>query len=109
MASDEPGPGQQYALARPGITIEVRWCPAHKGIVGNEKADEWAKEAAAEQSSSEVLGPDPASKTRGRRAPSRSPSPSQAGGLGEEVDRGSAMGGKPNLQDEIPIAKEPKA
>jgi len=37
MASDEPGPGQQYAIqarkhiaalrrARPGITIEIRWC-----------------------------------------------------------------------------------
>jgi len=60
MASDEPGPGQQYALqarkhiatlrrARPGIVIEIRWCPAHKGVAGNEKADEWAK-AAAEQS-----------------------------------------------------------
>ena len=59
MASDEPGPGQQYALqerkhiatlrrARPGTVIEIRWCPAHKGVAGNEKA-EWAK-AAAEQS-----------------------------------------------------------
>jgi len=59
MASDEPGPGQQYALrarkhiaalrwARPGIIIEIRWCPAHKEIVGNEKADEWAKIAAEE-------------------------------------------------------------
>jgi len=59
MASDEPGPGQQYALqarkhiaalrrARPGIVIEIRWCPAHKGIAGNEKADEWAKTAAEE-------------------------------------------------------------
>jgi len=59
MASEEPGPGQQYALqakkdisalrrARPGITIEIRWCPAHKGIAANEKADQWAKIAAEE-------------------------------------------------------------
>jgi len=57
MASDEPGPGQQYALqarkhittlrrARPGIIIEIQWCPAHKGVAGNEKDDEWAKIAA---------------------------------------------------------------
>jgi len=43
--------GQQYALqvrkyiatlrrARPGITIEIRWFPAHKGVADNEKADE---------------------------------------------------------------------
>ena len=49
MASDEPGPGQQYDLlarkyiamlrsVRPGIVIEIRWCLAHKGVTGNEKA-----------------------------------------------------------------------
>jgi len=59
MASDGPGPGQQCALqarkriaalqrARPGIITEIRWCPAHKGIAGNEKADESAKVAAEE-------------------------------------------------------------
>ena len=57
MASEEPGPGQQYAnkarkhiatlpRARPGITIEIRWCPAHKGRADNEKAREWAKTSA---------------------------------------------------------------
>ena len=61
MASDEPGPGQQYAVqvrkhiatlrkVRPDITIEIRWCPAHEDIAGNEKADEWAKIAAERQS-----------------------------------------------------------
>jgi len=59
MALDEPGPRQQYAIQarkhivalrrpRPGITIEIRWCLAHKGIVCNEKADEWAKTAAGQ-------------------------------------------------------------
>ena len=32
----------------PSVEIEIRWCPAHKGILGNEVADGWAKHAASE-------------------------------------------------------------
>jgi len=59
MTHDEPGPGQTYALQarkaiaalrerEPSVEIEFRWCPAHKGIPGNEVADGWAKQAANE-------------------------------------------------------------
>jgi len=34
--------------ARPGTTIEIQRCPAHKGVAGNEEADEWATIAAEE-------------------------------------------------------------
>ena len=58
MTTDEPGPGQQYALEarrhiaalrvmEPNAQIEIRWCPSH-GIEGNEMADEWVKLAADE-------------------------------------------------------------
>jgi len=70
IASEEPGPGQQYAIqgrkhiatlcrVRPGITIEIRWCLAHKGIAGNEKADEWAKTAAEKPGTRGVAYPGP--------------------------------------------------
>jgi len=59
MASGDPSPGQQYAIqacehprnlrqTEPGIRVEIRWCPSHKVITGNEKADEWARLAVDE-------------------------------------------------------------
>jgi len=59
MTSNEPGPGQKYALEarkhiaalrtkEPNVQIEIRWCPSHQGIEGNEVADQWAKLAAGE-------------------------------------------------------------
>jgi len=60
MAPEEPGPGQMYVLqtrkhiallrsVRPDITIEIGWRPAHKGVPGNWKTNEWAKLAAEKQ------------------------------------------------------------
>ena len=57
IKSCEVGPGQQYALrAREALAkirapVEIRRCPAHKGIEGDEIAYRWAKIAAEEPDS----------------------------------------------------------
>ena len=59
LVAEEPGPGQKYAVqarrwiatlraARPDVRIEIWWLPAQKGVEGNEKANEWAKQKAEE-------------------------------------------------------------
>ena len=59
ITSDDPGPGQKYAIEarkhntalrarEPGIRTEIRWCPSHHGTECNEIADEWAKQSADE-------------------------------------------------------------
>jgi len=59
IPSDEPGPRQVLALrmmnwvdalARKNIQVEYRWVPAHKGIEGNEEANQQATKAAYEHS-----------------------------------------------------------
>jgi len=54
MQTLDVGPGQIYALqarwilAEIDCPVEIRWCPAHEGIAGNEKADKWAKVTAGQ-------------------------------------------------------------
>jgi hypothetical protein len=102
MASEEPGPGRKYAIlarnhiaalrsARPGITIEIRWCPAPKGVPGNEKAAEWAK-LAAENPDARGVEPLPRSLAYLK------------GEISEEIGGSPPVGWKPNFQDKVQVA-----
>jgi ribonuclease HI len=82
-----PGGSAVLRKARPEIVIEIRWCPAHKGIAGNEKVDEWAKQAAEEPDAHGVKWLSFADRYvwETAHAPTQIPWEYQEGDLGEEV------------------------
>ena len=87
-----PAHGQTYAIQarqaiaalrrqEPVVEIEIRWCPAYRGIPGNEVPDGWAKLAASEP---DDHGFEWLVRTDGTRLPAR-PISLAAQGVGEEV------------------------
>jgi hypothetical protein len=107
-ALEEPGRSQMYAIparkhnmglsrAGPGIISKLRWCPAYKGVPGNEKAGEWTKLAAEEPGADGVEWLrycNPA----GTRPMLQSPRRHQAGNLGGEVSGCPPLGWRPGLR-----------
>ena len=100
IVAEEPGPGQKYAVmarkwvaalkaAGPEMRIEVRWCPAHEGVEGNEKADEWAKQAAEEPDARGVEWLRYGDRYGARIMPSQIP---EEGDRGEVVGRSEELG-----------------
>ena len=106
MASDEPGPGQQYALqARKHIATlhmgQTRHChrdPVVPSVQGGRR----------QRKSGRVGQGGSGAGRRPQAYPTISRQP-QAGNLGEEMGGGTPMGGGPNLQEEVPVACEPAA
>jgi len=78
-------------VARPDICIEVRWCPAHEEVEGNEKADEWVKQA-AEEPDTQGVDEEWGSVWGTENAPSQIPSRPEEGDRGEEMGRSKELG-----------------
>jgi len=123
MTSDDPGPGQQYALEarrhiaslrtkEPNVKIDIRWCPSHQGIEGNKIADEWAKLAADEPDAHGVEWFSTTTRT-GRPARGNSPChdrmPTSSVAFRAEADRHPELGHKaarPHQEPEVPPQHE---
>ena len=58
ILNDSPGPGQRDAvrcilgarrLCQREVTVSIHWVPGHSGVIGNEIADQWARDAATRE------------------------------------------------------------
>ena len=60
MASNDAGPGQKDSIIarkhfaklrakEPNVKVEIRWCPSHQAIEGNEVADEHLARLSADE------------------------------------------------------------
>jgi len=119
MISDDPGPGQKYAIMarkniatlhakEPGVRVENRWCPYHQGVEGDEAADEWAKQAAEEPDAHGVEWlnfTDPHGIVRKRRFPP-SPTSSEIPQTKMDGDPGPGQQEARQNQQHRPSAKE---
>ena len=76
----------------PGVKIEIRWCPSHQGIEGNEVADGWAKPAADEPDAHGVEWFNFRAKSGRESSPSGDPRPMSSAGFGEGVGGGQGLG-----------------
>ena len=120
MASEDPGPGQQYALqarkhiatlwrARPGIVIEIQWCLANKGIAGNEKADEWPKIAAEMPDTLGVEWLNYSDRAEARAIPLPQSRPNLKREISERSGGGRPVGGGPTSKAtyQLPASQKP--